>query len=235
MRLLVVEDEIKIKRIVTQALRGEGFVVDEASDAQTAMDMVDTWPYQLIVLDIILPKQKNGTAALTHLRQHAHIRENRTIPVLMLTALDATADKISHFSQGADDYLTKPFAIAELVARVHVLLRRQMRPFHLAQAQNVLEISDLVLDRVGRTVKRGHRLVELSSKEFTLLDYLASHSGQVLSRSMILENVWNQGFEGLTNIVDVYIRQLRIKIDDNEPVKLIHTVRGVGYCLRGQP
>ena len=147
----------------------------------------------------------------------------------MLTARDSVADKVSHLASGADDYLTKPFAFAELVVRIKALLRRAP-----TQRPDTLRIADLEIDRLSRQIRRGARKIELSAKEYGLLEYLALNTGRVLSRAMIIEHVWDQSFEGLTNIVDVYIRQLRSKIDDEHEHKLIKTVRGIGYTLSGE-
>jgi two-component system copper resistance phosphate regulon response regulator CusR len=152
-------------------------------------------------------------------------RDLRT-PILVLTARDATSSKVENFEAGADDYLTKPFAFAELVVRIKALLRRGP-----ANLESSVHVADLEIDRLSQQVRRGGRRIELTPKEYALLDYLASHPGRVLSRTMIVEHVWDQSFEGLTNIVDVYVRHLRAKVDDMFPVKLIRTVRGVGYKL----
>jgi two-component system copper resistance phosphate regulon response regulator CusR len=155
-------------------------------------------------------------------------KSNVTTPVLVLTARDGIAAKVESFDLGADDYLTKPFSFTELLLRVKALLRRGQKPAH---ADDVLSVGDLKLDRLAHQVRRGDKPIELTSREFALLDYLMVNAGRVLSRTMIVENVWDQSFEGLTNIVDVYIRQLRKKIDEGNPVKLLRTVRGVGYSI----
>jgi two-component system copper resistance phosphate regulon response regulator CusR len=163
----------------------------------------------------------NGTEILRRLRRH-----KSQAAVLVLTARDATADKVENFEAGADDYLTKPFAFAELLVRVKALLRRPP-----VQHGHELRVGDLELDRLTHQVRRAGQRIELTSKEYSLLEYLAANSGRVLSRTMIVEHVWDESFEGLTNIVDVYVRHLRAKVDDPFPDKLIHTVRGVGYSL----
>jgi two-component system copper resistance phosphate regulon response regulator CusR len=166
----------------------------------------------------------SGTEILEKVR-----RKNSLVPILILTARDSLADKTKNFETGADDYLTKPFAFAELLLRVKALLRRG--PVSRA---NVVRVADLEIDRLTQNVKRADKKIELTSKEYALLEYLASQPGRVFSRTMIIEHVWDQSFQGLTNIVDVYVRHLREKVDDAFPVKLLHTVRGVGYSLNDQ-
>ncbi len=223
MRILLVEDEKKLADIVARGLKAEGFSVDIAADGAEALDLATSYAYDAIILDIMLPKL-SGTEVLENIRQ-----KNKQIPILMLTAKDAVADKVKHLSAGADDYLTKPFAFSELLVRVRALLRRA--PMQRADVVNVV---DLEIDRLNRQVKRAGKRIELSVKEYALLEYLMLNAGRVLSRNMIIEHVWDQSFEGLTNIVDVYIRQLRAKIDDEHDIKLIRTVRGAGYVLNNE-
>jgi DNA-binding response OmpR family regulator len=220
MRLLVIEDERKVADFVARGLRAERFAVDVAYDGQSGWEMASLCDYDLIVLDLMLPGL-GGSEILRRLR-----RAKKDVPVLILTARDSTAEKVQNFEAGADDYLTKPFAFAELMVRVKALLRRGQAP-----RAGPLRVADLELDRLTQQVKRAGKKIELTSKEYALLEYLASHAGRVLSRTMIIEHVWDQSFEGLTNIVDVYVRHLREKVDDPHPQKLIRTVRGVGYCL----
>jgi DNA-binding response OmpR family regulator len=220
MRLLLVEDEKKLSDLVARALRAERYAVDVADDGQRGWELADSYDYDLIVLDLMLPAL-SGEEVLRRIR-----RKNQQVPILILTARDATEDKVHNFEAGADDYLTKPFAFAELIMRVKALLRRG--PVTRA---SVLRVADLEVDRFSRQVRRGGRRIELTSKEYALLEYLAANPGRVFSRTMIIEHVWDQSFEGLTNIVDVYVRHLRSKVDDPFPVKLIRTVRGVGYGL----
>jgi two-component system copper resistance phosphate regulon response regulator CusR len=220
MRLLLIEDEIKVADFVARGLRAEQFAVDVAHDGLEGWELASSVDYDVIVLDLMLPGL-HGTELLRRLR-----RRGCKAAVLVLTARDATGDKVENFEAGADDYLTKPFAFAELVVRVKALLRRPP-----ANRDHVLRVADLELDRLGQQVRRAGKRLELTQKEYALLEYLASHAGRVLSRTMIIEHVWDKSFQGLTNIVDVYVRHLRTKVDDPFPVKLIHTVRGAGYCL----
>jgi DNA-binding response OmpR family regulator len=219
MRILLVEDEEKVSRFVTLGLNAEQFVVDRASDGITGYEMAATHPYDILVVDLMLPRL-GGTELVSRLRQNGI-----ETPILVLTARDQLDDKIKNFENGADDYLTKPFAFAELLARIRALLRR--RPV----GSTMLMVGDLEIDLVTRQVKRGGKLLRLTSKEYGLLEYLASNPGRILSRTMIIQYVWDQSFEGLTNIVDVYIRHLRKKIDDPFDRKLIRTVRSAGYML----
>jgi two-component system, OmpR family, copper resistance phosphate regulon response regulator CusR len=224
MRLLLIEDERKVADFIARGMRAERFAVDVAYDGSSGWDMAANVDYDVIILDLMLPGL-NGTELLRRFR-----KKGGNAAVLVLTARDATPDKVENFEAGADDYLTKPFAFAELKVRVRALLRRQP-----ASRTNVLRVNDLEVDRLGQHVRRGGKRIELTSKEYALLEYLASHPGRVLSRTMIIEHVWDESFEGLTNIVDVYVRHLRAKIDDPFSTKLIRTVRGVGYSLSEAP
>ena len=220
MRVLLVEDEEKLSNIIARGLKAEGFVVDVAADGQRGLEMAAIYSYDAIILDIMLPKV-SGSEVLAEIRT-----TNRQVPILMLTAKDTVADKVKHLDAGADDYLTKPFSFEELLVRIRALLRRAP-----VQRADVIKIADLEIDRLAHQVKRAGKRIELSAKEYALLEYLALSAGRVLSRTMIIEHVWDESFDGLTNIVDVYVRQLRIKIDDPFERKLIKTVRGVGYAL----
>jgi len=216
----LVEDEKKVSDLVARALRAESYAVDVAEDGARGWELAQSYAYDLIILDLMLP-QLPGEELLRRIR-----RTNPAVPILVLTARGATADKVNNFEAGADDYLTKPFAFAELIMRVKALLRRGP-----ITRSSVLRVGDLEVDRFTQQVRRAGRRIELTPKEYALLEYLAANPGRVFSRTMIIEHVWDQSFEGLTNIVDVYVRHLRSKVDDPFPVKLIRTVRGVGYGL----
>jgi len=223
MRLLIVEDDPKLAEFAARGLRAESFAVDVAADGREGRIRIESYPYDLLILDLMLP-HISGMELLRLVR-----RSYPSLPVLVLTARDATEEKVKHFEAGADDYLTKPFDFAELVVRVKALLRRTP-----VERADVIIISNLELNRLTHQVRRGGHDIELTSKEYALLEYLLSSPSRVFSRTMILEHVWDQSFEGVTNIVDVYVRHLRRKVDDPFPTKLIHTVRGVGYCVREQ-
>ena len=220
MRILVIEDEEKVSRFIERGLVAERFAVDVAPDGRSGLEMATAYAYDLIILDLLLPGL-SGTDLLRRLRQ-----SNTGVPVLVLTARDAVADKVENFEAGADDYLTKPFAFAELLVRVKALLRRGA-----VNRRSVLRVGNLELDRLSQTVKRAGVRIDLTSKEYALLEYLMANAGRVLSRTMIIEHVWDQSFDGVTNIVDVYVRHLRNKVDDPHEQKLIRTIRGAGYCI----
>jgi len=220
MRILLVEDEEKLASSCATGLKAEGYAVDIALTGMDGVLRFAESACDLVVLDIMLPGL-DGTQVLQHIRA-----QNRDVPVLMLTARDAVQDKVRHFEQGADDYLTKPFSFAELLVRIKALLRR--RP---AQQTDVIRVGNFELDRLARKVRRGEKRIDLSAKEYALIEHLVMNAGHVQSRTMIMEHVWDQSFENLTNIVDVYIRQLRRKVDEGHEQRLIHTVRGAGYVF----
>ena len=220
MRILVVEDEQKVSALVKRGLTSERYAVDIAADGVEALELAETYPYDLIVLDLMMPRLTGGEI-LQRVR-----RKNTFVPVLVLTARDSIDDKVKLFELGADDYLTKPFAFAELLVRVKALLRRGP-----VNRSSTLHVGELELDRLTQQVKRAGRRIELTAKEYALLEYLMQNPERVLSRNMIIEHVWDQSFDGITNIIDVYVRHLRSKVDDPFDQKLIRTVRGVGYSI----
>ena len=221
MRILVVEDEKKVASFMKQGLEEEGYAVDVASDGEEGLAHALAGVHDLIILDIRLPKM-DGLRVLQALRQ-----EKMSMPVLLLTVRATIEDKVLGLDAGADDYLTKPFAFQELVARVRALLRR--RP---EMAPTVLQVGDLILDPARRTVTRGGDKITLTPREFTLLDYFMRNPGRVLTRTMIAEHVWDYAFDTSTNVTDVYVNYLRKKIDADREPKLLQTVRGVGYVLK---
>jgi DNA-binding response OmpR family regulator len=220
MRILVVEDEERVARMVERGLASAAFAVDVADDGARGLEMASAYHYDLIVLDLMLP-EVSGMEVLRRLREI-----NEQVPILILTALDGLAGKVEVFELGADDYLTKPFAFAELLVRIKALLRRG--PVTRA---SVLRVEDLDLDRLSQKVRRAGRRIDLTAKEYALLEYLMLNAGRVLSRTMIIDHVWDQSFDGVTNIVDVYVRHLRAKVDDGHEQKLIRTRRGAGYSI----
>lgn len=221
MRLIVVEDEKKVASFIRKGLAEEGFAVDVAHDGVAGEFHIMTNDYDCILLDIMLPK-KDGLAVLKEIRRNGVVT-----PVLMLTAKDSVSDVTAALDLGSDDYLRKPFAFEELVARVRALVRRNS-----AQKTTVLTFDTLVLDPATRTVTRDDDKIELTAKEFSLLEYFMHNVGRVLSRTLIAEHVWDMNFDSNTNIVDVYVNYLRNKIDKKYAKKLIHTLRGAGYVMK---
>ena len=221
MRLLVIEDEQKVANFIKQGLEEEGYAVDHAADGASGLQMALEGLHDVIVLDVMLPKL-DGLSVLQQLRQ-----ETITTPVLLLTVRATIEDKVLGLDAGADDYLTKPFAFEEFVARVRALLRRRAET-----APPILQVADLALDPARRVVSRGDQKIELTPREFTLLDYFMRNPGRVLTRTMIANRVWDYTFDSATNVIDVYVNYLRKKIDTGHDTKLLHTVRGVGYVMK---
>ncbi|MFB6285714.1 MAG: response regulator [Candidatus Bipolaricaulia bacterium] len=221
MRILVVEDETKLAKALQRGLSEEGYAVDLAFDGQDGLHWARTQAYDLIVLDLMIPEVE-GLELLKLIRT-----EGQQVPVLVLTARDAVDDRVKGLDTGADDYLTKPFAFDELLARVRALLRREIS----ASPNHQLRIADLELDRFTRQVWRNEEPIELTAKEFELLEYFMQNANRVLSRTQLSEHVWGE-FDTLTNVIDVYIHRLREKVDEGFSPKLLYTVRGAGYVLK---
>ena len=224
MRILIVEDEAKTAAYVSKGLTEHAYIVDIADNGIEGLHLATSGHYDLILLDVMLP----GVDGWTVLEA---LRRQRQTPVLFLSARDEVADRVKGLELGADDYLVKPFAFSELLARIRTLLRRGSA----VQAEQVLKVADLEVDLVRRRVVRGGERIELTAKEFALLDYFLHHRGEVVSRTLIAEHVWDMNFDSDTNVVDVAVRRLRAKIDDPFATKLIHTIRGVGYVLDARP
>lgn len=223
MRILLVEDEPTIANFIRQGLTEAGYAVDVAQDGREGLDYAQAAEYDVLILDIMLPRM-DGIQLLRRLRASGH-----KTPTLMLTARDTVDNRVEGLDAGADDYLVKPFAFPELLARVRALLRRPP-----LQAGTVLQIGTLCMDTASHVVERNGRLIDLSPREYAILEYLMRHPNQVLSRTQIGEHVWNFDFYNESNVVDVYIGYLRRKVDGPDEPSLIHTVRGVGYCLRDE-
>ena len=223
MRILVAEDDRSVASFLKKGLEAEHYAVDVVPDGQQALEWAEEYDYDLLVLDLILPRM-HGLQVLKQLRT-----QKQPLPVLVLTGRSRVEERVEGLDLGADDYLVKPFAFRELSARVRALLRRGGRPPELS-----LRVEDLEMNRVDRMVRRGERRIELTPKEFTLLEYLMRNAGRPVSRAMIIEHVWNFSFDTMTNVVDVYINYLRKKVDNGFDTRLIRTVRGVGYQI-GNP
>ena len=221
MRLLVIEDEPSLLKIITKRLKEEGYAVDSAKDGREGENYISAAEYDCIVLDIMIPFQ-DGLTLLRKIRA-----KNVSTPVLLLTAKDSIGDRVTGLDSGADDYLVKPFSFDELLARVRALLRRQKD-----KKNTVLSIGDLKMDTITREVQRGGRVIELTSKEYSVLEYFLRNKNRVLTKSQIAEHVWNYDFEYNSNIVEVYVRYLRRKMDEEFENKLIHTIRGGGYVIK---
>ena len=221
MRVLLVEDELKLAHVIEKGLTDESFAVEIVRDGEQALARAQQTAYDLIILDLMLP----GIGGLAVCRE-IRARGQHT-PILILSARGQVEDRVKGLESGADDYLTKPFAFTELNARIRALIRRR-QPGELL----LLRVGDLTLDPISRMVKRGDRRIDLSQKEYALLDYLMRHAGQVVTRAMIAERVWDFNFDRLTNVIDVYINHLRNKIEHGAEPRLIHAVRGAGYVIR---
>ena len=221
MRILVAEDERDLNRIITKRLEKAGYSVDSCFDGEEALDFLDAGEYDGVILDIMMPR-RDGLSVVAAMRE----RKDHT-PVLFLTARDTVEDKVTGLDAGAEDYLVKPFAFDELLARIRVMTRKRA-----GHSTNVLTAADLTLDTGRHTVTRGGKSIDLSAKEFAILEYMLMNKGLVLSREKIENHIWNFDYAGGSNVIDVYIRYLRKKIDDNEQTKLIHTIRGKGYVLK---
>ena len=221
MRILLAEDEDDLREVTVKRLKTEGFGVGGCRDGQEALEYLDAADYNLVILDIMMPRL-DGLSVLRKLRSVGN-----PVPVLLLTAKDAVSDRVQGLDAGADDYLTKPYAFEELMARIRALVRRNS-----TEKSDVLTVGDLSVELSTKRVMRGGKEILLSAKEFGLLETLIRHKGQVLSRAQLENQVWDFGFEGSSNIVDVYIRYLRRKVDDPFEKKLIHTIRGAGYVLK---
>ena len=222
MRLLLVEDDPKIASFIIKGMKAEGYAVDHAPDGQEGLHMAVTEPYDAAIIDVMLPKL-DGLSLIERLR-----KEKVNTPVIILSAKGSVDDRVKGLQMGGDDYLTKPFAFSELLARVQALIRRSTD----AAEPTRLAFEDLSLNLVTREVFRGETRIELQPLEFSLLEYLLRNAGRVVSKTMIMENVWDYNFDPQTNVVESRIYKLREKIDKDIPVKLIHTVRGVGYVLK---
>lgn len=222
MRILVVEDDKKIASFVVNGFKQNGFAVDHARDGEEALALMRATPYDAAVLDIMLPKM-DGLAVLQELR-----RAGVKTPVIVLSAKASVDDRVRGLQAGGDDYLTKPFAFSELLARVHALLRRSTQ----ATEPTKLTAADLTMDLLTRQVTRGGKEIELQTREFAMLEYLMRNAGRAITKTMILEHIWDYSFDPQTNIVDVLVHRLRTKVDKDFAVKLIQTIRGVGYMLK---
>ena len=222
MRVLVVEDDKKIASFIVNGLKQSGFAVDHCADGESGLAMAESAPYDAAVIDIMLPKL-DGLALVQKLR-----REGKHLPVLILSAKATVDDRVRGLQAGGDDYLVKPFAFSELLARVQALIRRAT---HTPEPTK-LSVADLSLDLVTREVRRGTTQIDLQPREFSLLEFLMRHAGRVVTKTMILEHVWDYSFDPQTNVVDVLIHRVRSKVDKDFAVKLIHTIRGVGYVLK---
>jgi len=224
MRILVIEDDLEAQRYLVQGLKESGHVVDEAADGETGLSLALSRPYDVAIVDRMLPR-KDGLGVVAEMREHGN-----QIPVLFLSALSEVDDRVKGLKAGGDDYLTKPYAFVELLARIDALMRRRMP----AGVRTRLDVGDLELDLLTRAAKRSGTEIELQPREFRLLEYLMRHAGQVVTRTMLLESVWEYHFDPQTNVIDVHISRLRAKIDKGFDTPLLHTIRGAGYMIRAR-
>jgi two-component system OmpR family response regulator len=222
MRLLLIEDDLKIASFIVKGFKSAGFTVDHAEDGDTGLDLGLSEPYEVIIVDLMLPK-RDGLSVIEHLR-----KQQIDTPVIILSAKDTVEDRVKGLHIGSDDYLPKPFAFAELLARVQALMRRSKGTIEPTR----LSVGELSLDLISRDVRRGGKRIELQPLEYSLLAYLMRNAGRVVSKTMIMEHVWQYNFDPQTNVVEARICRLRDKIDKDFETRLIHTVRGVGYVLR---
>lgn len=222
MRVLLAEDEKELNDLVRKTLEDEGYAVDSVFDGDSALEYLSSTPYDIALLDIMMPG-RDGIAVLREYR-----KSGGKAPIIILTARDAVEDRVVGLDAGADDYLVKPFMFPELLARIRVLLRRNTT----SASSSVLECGDLVMDTSSHAVRRRGRKIDLSAKEYSILEYMMRNQGAVLGRESFRSHIWSWDYDGESNVIDVYIRYLRKKIDDGESVKLIHTIRGAGYMLK---
>ena len=224
MRILVVEDDLEAQRYLVQGLKESGHVVDDAADGDLGLSLALSRPYDVAIIDRMLPKM-DGLGVVAEMREHGN-----TTPVLFLSALSEVDDRVKGLKAGGDDYLTKPYAFVELLARVDALMRRRSP----VTVKTRLQVGDLDLDLLTRAAKRGDQAIDLQPREFRLLEYLMRHAGQVVTRTMLLEGVWDYHFDPQTNVIDVHVSRLRQKIDKPFELPLLHTVRNAGYMLRSE-
>ena len=225
MRILVVEDDLEAQRYLVQGLKESGHVVDDAADGDVGLSLALSRPYDVAIIDRMLPKM-DGLGVVAEMREHGNVT-----PVLFLSALSEVDERVKGLKAGGDDYLTKPYAFVELLARIDALMRRRSP----VTVKTRLTVGDLDLDLLTRAAKRGDQVIDLQPREFRLLEYLMRHAGQVVTRTMLLENVWDYHFDPQTNVIDVHISRLRSKIDKGFSRPLLHTVRGAGYVIRDAP
>ena len=224
MRILVVEDDLEAQGYLVQGLKGSGHVVDDAADGDLGLSLALSRPYDVVIIDRMLPKM-DGLGVVAEMREHGN-----TTPVLFLSALSEVDDRVKGLKAGGDDYLTKPYAFVELLARVDALMRRRSP----VTVKTRLQVGDLDLDLLTRAAKRAEQAIDLQPREFRLLEYLMRHAGQVVTRTMLLESVWEYHFDPQTNVIDVHISRLRAKIDKGFEAPLLHTIRGAGYMIRAR-